>query len=123
MLSSRACIYVASALRNAGHSVAIYNQDQFHYAESHLVDYLTNNHFDVVGLGVIGGYYQYRKLLKISEAVNSVPNRPVFVLGGHGPSPEPEYFLSKTKADVIVIGEGDATIVALLDVLGNRESV
>jgi len=115
--------YVASALRNAGHSVAIYNQDQFHYAESHLVDYLTNNHFDVVGLGVIGGYYQYRKLLEISEAVNSVPNRPVFVLGGHGPSPEPEYFLSKTKADVIVIGEGDATIVALLDVLENRESL
>lgn len=35
--------YIASALRNAGHDVVIYNQDKFHYPESHLVDYLTNN--------------------------------------------------------------------------------
>ncbi|GAI33426.1 unnamed protein product, partial [marine sediment metagenome] len=62
--------YIASALRNAGHNVVIYNQDQFHYPESHLTNYLANNHFDVVGLGIIAGYYQYQKLLKISEAIN-----------------------------------------------------
>ncbi len=105
--------YIASALRNAGHNVMIYNQDQFHYPESHLVAYLTNNHFDVVGLGIIGGYYQYQKLLKISEAIDSVPNRPLYILGGHGPAPE---------ADVIVIGEGDMTIVNLLDAFENKRS-
>ncbi len=115
--------YIASALRNAGHNVVIYNQDQFHYPESHLVDYLTDNHFDVVGLGIIGGYYQYQKLLKISEAINCVPNRPFYILGGHGPAPEPEYFLKKTNADVIVIGEGDITVVKLLDALENKESL
>ncbi len=115
--------YIASALRNAGHNVMIYNQDQFHYPESHLVDYLTNNHFDVVGLGVVGGYYQYQKLLKISEAIGSVPNRPLYILGGHGPAPEPEYFLKKTNADVIVIGEGDMTIVNLLDAFENKRGL
>jgi len=115
--------YIASALRNAGHNVAIYNQDQFHYPESHLTSYLTDNHFDVVGLGVVGGYYQYQKLLKISEAINSVPKRPFFILGGHGPSPEPEYFLKKTNADVIVIGEGDITVVNLLDALENKKNL
>ena len=87
--------YIALALRNAGHNVVIYNQDQFHYPESHLINYLTNNHFDAVGLGIIGGYYQYQKLLKISEAINCVPNRPLYILGGRGPVPEPEYFLKK----------------------------
>lgn len=115
--------YIASVSRKAGHNVVIYNQDQFHYPESHLVDYLTNNHFDIVGVGVVGGYYQYQKLLKISEAINSVPNRPFYILGGHGPSPEPEYFLKKTKADVIVIGEGDTTAVNLLDALDHKKSL
>jgi radical SAM superfamily enzyme YgiQ (UPF0313 family) len=115
--------YIAAVLRNAGHQVEIYSQDQFHYPESHLTDYLTHNRFDVVGFGIIGGYYQYRKLLSISEAINRVPNRPIYILGGHGPSPEPEYFLKKTNADVIVIGEGETTVVNLLNVLENKKSL
>ena len=112
--------YIASAIRNAGHDVTIYNQDMHHYPESHLVDYLNHNDFDVVGVGVIAGYYQYQKLLKISEAINSVPNRPFYILGGHGPSPEPEYFLRKTNADAIIIGEGEISIVNLLTALENN---
>ncbi len=112
--------YVASAIRNAGHNITIYNQDLYHHPESHLVDYLTHNDFDVVGIGVIAGYYQYQKLLKISGAINSVPNRPFYILGGHGPSPEPEYFLRKTRADVVIIGEGDISIVNLLSALENN---
>jgi radical SAM superfamily enzyme YgiQ (UPF0313 family) len=105
---------IAAILREAGHNITIYNQDVYHYPESHLVDYLTNNNFDAVGIGVIGGYYQYEKLLKISKAINSVPNKPFYMIGGHGPSPEPEYFLKKTKADVIVIGEGELSTPKLL---------
>lgn len=112
--------YIASAVRRARHEVEIYSQDQFHYPESHLTDYLTHNRFDVVGLGIVAGYYQYQKMLKISEAINRVPNRPVYVLGGHGPSPEPEYFLRKSNADVIVVGEGEITIVKLLDALEHK---
>lgn len=115
--------YIASALRNAGHEVTIYNQDMHHYPESHLIDYLSHNDFDVVGVGVIAGYYQYQKLLKISEAINSVPNRPFYILGGHGPSPEPEYFLRKTNADAIVIGEGEISIVNLLTTLENNTNL
>lgn len=115
--------YIASALRKAGHDVVIYNQDKFHYPETHLTDYLTNNRFDVVGLGIIAGYYQYQKLLKISEAVNRVPQQPYFILGGHGPSPEPEYFLKKTRADVIVIGEGEITTVKLLAALEQKKDL
>lgn len=109
--------YIAAACRNAGHEVKIYNQDVFHWPESHLVDYLDSEHFDAVGLGVVGGYYQYKKLIKISEAINSVKDRPFYVLGGHCPSPEPEYFLKKTLADAVVIGEGETTIVELLAAL------
>ncbi|MDP3065142.1 MAG: radical SAM protein, partial [Methanobacteriaceae archaeon] len=93
------------------------------YPESHLVDYLSQNDFDVIAVSVIGGYYQYQKLLKISNAINSVPNRPYYILGGHGPSPEPEYFLQKTKADAIVIGEGEISTVNLLAALENNKDL
>ncbi|HHT9158248.1 MAG TPA: B12-binding domain-containing radical SAM protein [Candidatus Brocadiaceae bacterium] len=115
--------YIASACRNAGHEVRIYNQDVYHWPESHLIDLLDREYFDVVGVGVIGGYYQYKKLLKISEAINSSKNRPFYVIGGHGPSPEPEYFLEKTKADAVVIGEGEVTMIELLKALENRKEL
>lgn len=112
--------YIASTLKNAGHDVTIYSQDVYHYLESHLTNYLIRNEFDVVMVGVIAGYYQHKKLLKISDAINIVPNHPFYIIGGHGPSPEPEYFLRKTRADVVVIGEGEISVVNLLIALENN---
>lgn len=113
--------YIASVCREAGHDVKIYNQDVYHWPEAHLLDLLNRERFDVIGVGVIGGYYQYRKLLKISAAINESKNRPFYIIGGHGPSPEPEYFLKKTQADAAVIGEGEITIVELLEVLERKK--
>lgn len=112
--------YLASACRNAGHEVKIYNQDVYHWPEEHLTELLNKERFDVAGVGVIGGYYQHRKLLKISEVVNKSEQRPFFVIGCHGPSPEAEYFLRKTQADTAVIGEGEVTIVDLLKTLEEK---
>ncbi|MCX5677969.1 MAG: radical SAM protein [Candidatus Omnitrophica bacterium] len=105
--------YIAAALRKAGHDVTIYQQDVYHMPEDHLTAHLDGNNYDMVGVGVIGGYYQYRKLLKISDSINRSRKRPLYVIGGHGPSPEPAYFLKKTGADAVVIGEGENTIVEL----------
>ena len=115
--------YIASICRNAGHEVTIYNQDVYHWPEDHLKKLLDKEKFDIVGVGVIAGYYQYRKLLKISQAINASKNRPFYVLGGHGPAPEPEYFLRKTQADLIVIGEGENTILEIIETLENRRTM
>ena len=109
--------YVAATLLKYGHEVEIYEQDIHHYPESHLTDKLDNEYFDIVGLSFIGGYYEYKKALLISEAVNKSKQRPFYILGGFGPSPAPHYFLKKMGADAIVKGEGEATIVELLDFL------
>ncbi len=109
--------YIAAILKD--HDVTIYSKDQYHYPEAHLTEYLNKNRFDVVGLGVIAGYWQYQEMLRISVAVNASKNRPFFVIGGHGPSPEPDFFLRKTGADAVVIGEGERTITDLIYVLEN----
>lgn len=113
--------YIAAACRAAGHEVEIYNQDVYHWPESHLNDLLNKERYDFIGVGACGGYYQYRKVLKISEAVNNSKYRPFYNLGGHLSAPEPEYFLRKTQADAVVIGEGEITVVKLLDALEHKK--
>jgi len=112
--------YIAAVLSKEGHTVEVYNQDQHHYPDAHLTEYLDRNKFDVIGLSFIAGYYQYRKALKISHAINKSKNRPFYIIGGHGPSPEPEFFLKKTCADVVVIGEGEETVIEVLKAVGNH---
>lgn len=112
--------YIAGILKKEGYDVKIYNQDMHHYPEKHLTAYLDKNYFDVIGVSIVAGYYQYRKLLKISDAINKSNQRPFFVMGGHGPTPEPEFFLKKTSADAIVMGEGEITVIELLKALTDR---
>jgi len=113
--------YIAAVLLREKIDVVIYNQDLHHYSEQHLTEYLDKNKFDFVGVSVIAGYYQYQKILSIARAINSSRQRPFFVIGGHGPSPEPEFFLKKTEADVVVIGEGEDTIVELIKAVSNKK--
>ena len=115
--------YLASVLLKEGYGVEIYNQDLHHYPDEHLTHYLDNNNYDVIGVGAIGGYYQYKRLIRISNAINNSRNKPFYIIGGHCPSPEPEYFLKKTKADVAILGEGEVTIVELLDALSDNKAL
>jgi len=112
--------YIAAVLEEAGHDVDIYSQDYHHYPDDHLRQFLDANVYDFVGVSLIAGYYQYRKLLKISDAINASKNRPIYAIGGYGPTPEPEFFLRKTGADIIVQGEGEITAVELLEALANK---
>jgi len=115
--------YIAATLLKYGHDVEIYAQDVHHYPESHLKEKLDNEHYDVVGLSFIGGYYEYKKALKISEAINNSKNRPFYIIGGFGPSPAPHYFLKKTGADAIVKGEGENTVIDLLNHLEEKKDL
>lgn len=114
--------YLASVCRKAGHEVIIYNQDVYHFSDDFLTTYLDKNNFDVVGLGAVAGYYTYKKILNLCSAINNSKNRPILVLGGHLVSPEPEFFLRKSRADYIVIGEGEVTLIELLESLEKKEN-
>lgn len=117
--------YLASAARNAGHEVHVYQQDVYHWPDSFLTKFLDENDFDLVEVSVIGGYYQYHKLLKLSAAINASVNRKNFkyTIGGHGPAADPKYFLEITGADVVGIGEGEITFVELLDAFGGKRDI
>ena len=59
---------------------------------------------------------------------NTPPHPPTrggvkYTIGGHGPAAAPEYFLRKTGADVVGIGEGEITFVELMDAFAGKRSL
>ncbi|MBF0332678.1 MAG: B12-binding domain-containing radical SAM protein [Alphaproteobacteria bacterium] len=112
--------YIAAALRAAGHEVGIWQQDVHHHPDEMLTTVLDEGGWDVVGIGVIAGYWQYRKLLGLSRAIERAKKRPFYMLGGHGPTADVSYFLNKTGADAVVMGEGEVTVVELMRAIGKE---
>lgn len=109
---------LATVLLTEGHHVQIYNQDTNHWPEEHLTEFLNTYEFDIVGLSMIAGYYEYQKMKKISAAVKKSTFSGKYILGGHMPSSDPEYFLKLTGADCVVIGEGE---IAIMEFIKNPE--
>lgn len=114
--------YIASYLRDK-HQVDIYHQDIEHTSEDHLTTTIDNGNYDVVGVGVVAGYYQYRKLMSISSAISRCKRKPIYIIAGHGPTPEPAYFMKKTGADYCIMGEGEYTIVDLLKCIRSNGNI
>jgi anaerobic magnesium-protoporphyrin IX monomethyl ester cyclase len=116
--------YVAAVLQQDGHDIELYNQDIHHYPDSHLTYFLDSREpYDAVCISVIGGYWQFKRLVGLSDAIENAKNRPkLYCIGGYGPTPEPEYFLQKTRADVCVMGEGEDTTRELFAALANNEN-
>ncbi|MDR4508950.1 MAG: B12-binding domain-containing radical SAM protein [Candidatus Brocadiaceae bacterium] len=116
--------YVAAYLRKHGYKdITFYSQDVYHYPEHHLTAYLNENRFDIVAMGFVAGYHQHRKILRICEAINKSDNRPFLVLAGHGPTPVPEFYIQKTGADAVILGEGEISFLNLVKALENNSSL
>ena len=114
---------IAAILERDGHSFEVWNQDMTHCSDESLGTYLDENKFDVVILSLIAGYYQYQKMKSLSKVINNSKNRPFYILGGYGPTPEPEFFLKKAKCDAVCMGEGEITISELMKALDNKETI
>jgi radical SAM superfamily enzyme YgiQ (UPF0313 family) len=118
-----ACYVAAYARKHGFDDITYYSQDIYHYTEEHLTQYLSANHFDIAAIGFVAGYYQHRKALNLCAAINKASHRPFVVLGGQGPTPEPAYYLEVTKADAVVMGEGELPFLNLLKALESGSSL
>jgi anaerobic magnesium-protoporphyrin IX monomethyl ester cyclase len=105
---------IAAALRGAGHEVDIFSQDINHDSPEGLTFFLNATNFDAVCIGACGGYWQHQKLIELSRAVRAAQRRVPLILGCHGPSSDPEYFMRLTDADAVVVGEGEDALNELL---------
>ncbi|MFA5878124.1 MAG: radical SAM protein [Candidatus Staskawiczbacteria bacterium] len=106
--------YLSAVLKKQGVEVKICCQDVFHYSNEEVAKlFLKNENYDLICIGFMAARFK-ETVLDLCETVNKFKKNAWLVLGGYGPTPIPEYILEKTQADIIVLGEGEETLIELL---------
>lgn len=107
--------YIATAIQRAGYSFDLIDIDAYRYTTEQIEQRLQEKSYDAVCLGcVVTGYRLVKELV---AQVRRFQPRTTIVVGNTVASSVPEILLQRTEADVAVMGEGDETIVGLLQTL------
>jgi len=102
--------HLQKCLEAVGHDVTIWD---FNLTKRPYEDLLSLHGFPcVIGLGFISGYWPHREALKIAQVIRDHPTRNLiqFIVGGHGPSADPRYYLKKLGADAVFVGAADKSL-------------
>ena len=106
--------YIASVLRKNDVEVEVYSMDVFHYTNKQLGEYLDKREYDLIGVGFMAARFK-ETIIDLCKTINKHKKKAWLVLGGHGPSPIPEYMFKTTNADVVVVGECENIIMEVLN--------
>ncbi len=106
--------YLSAMLEKHNYSVEVYCMDVFHYTNEQLAEKLQNSEYDIIGMGFMAPRYK-QTVVGVSKVVNEHKKNAWYVLGGYGPSPIAEYIIKDSGCDIVGIGEGDYTIVELME--------
>lgn len=110
--------YISSSLKQAGHDVDCLNLNHYDGIAKELIhNKLNKKDYDFVCTGNVSGYNALENIVK---AVKSYKPKIKIILGGIVITCEPETIFKLLNPDYAVIGEGEKTIVELLDVLKNK---
>jgi radical SAM superfamily enzyme YgiQ (UPF0313 family) len=105
--------YIAKVLRENGHEVEVLDIDAFRYSKEDIINKIKEIEFDVVGIGGIVTTYKSSKWI-INKIKQLKPDSKIIV-GGHIGTTIPHLIAKYTKADYIVLWEGEETIIDLYD--------
>ena len=116
-------LYLSSVLKKEGHRVHILDWNGHRYAQSEIEEMIKTNAgaHDLIGVGGIVTTYGSTKLVT-STIKKYHPHVPVIV-GGPLATSAPDLLLKNMDIDIVCIGEGELTIVDLVDNLENLSKV
>jgi radical SAM superfamily enzyme YgiQ (UPF0313 family) len=114
-------LYLAGAAREAGYRVAVFDA-MFYDHENAFFDVLRKDPPRIVGISALAT--TRRSALRLAEAAKDFGSS--VILGGADPTGRPEFYLQHKKnsghpVDVVVIGEGEQTLIELLAVMSPVE--
>ncbi len=107
--------YIASVLKGKGYEVAVMDINAFRWDKQKVEQIIRDSDYDIVGVGAIVTVYRYVKwLIEILKKCH--PDRKIIV-GGSVATSIPHIILEKTQADIACMGEGEVTMVELMECL------
>ena len=114
-------MYLASVLRNNGARVHIIDYRTMHYDEKRFRSEIKALAPDVVGISCLS--YCVPPSIEIAKIVKQVSSECHVVMGGPHATGIPEHLLGFKEIDSVVIGEGEHTVVELLDALSDKKDL
>lgn len=109
---------LASLARSCGHEVEVLDINAHRYPPEKVKGILKDSKCDVVGIGgIISVYREVKWMVEYLKTIK--PEVPVIVGGSVGSS-IPEMILTKTRADLVCIGEGEETLLEYLEALQHK---
>ncbi|MFH0804168.1 MAG: radical SAM protein [Candidatus Zambryskibacteria bacterium] len=113
--------YVLSAVHRAGYDFELLDLDKDRKSDKEIEKFLAEKEFDVVAFGCI--VTGYKMIKNLSRMVRKANKKAVIIAGNSVADSIPRILLSKTEVDVAVIGEGEITIVEVLDRIKNGKAL
>jgi len=113
--------YIARALLDVGHRVQVLDIYAHQYNNRDVVEHLKKANFDIAAISAMSTQYNYVRWLS-SELKKLYPQNAI-ILGGALATFSSQTVLENTNIDICVIGEGERTVVELLNRFKELEHV
>lgn len=113
--------YIASVLIENGHNVEILDIEGYRYIKTKVLSIIKKTNCDIIGIGTLITGYRYLKWLT-KEIKKIKPNVPI-ILGNSVGTTIPEIAINNLSIDIIVIGEGEVTILEVVDALEQKKDL
>jgi len=107
--------YILTAVQKAGIDFELIDMDAYTMSVNDLRERLRRETYDIYGLGCVVS--SLRLVAEITSVIRESNPAAVIIAGNSVASSIPELLLRNTEVDIAVMGEGDVTIVELLEAL------
>ncbi len=116
--------YIATAIKNAGYDFDLLDIDAHRYGDDYIEGFIKNTSYDIICMGcIVTGY----KIIKnLAALIRTYQPHARIIVGNSVATSIPDILLSRTEVDIAVMGEGDETIVEVLQTIskgGKLEAV
>ncbi|MDD5687492.1 MAG: radical SAM protein [Elusimicrobia bacterium] len=113
--------YIARILLDAGYNVEILDIYAHQYNDEEVIQKLKEIDFDVIGISAMSTQYNYTK--RLASQIRALNKTKKIIVGGALATFSAQTVLENTDVDICIVGEGEKTIVDLLENLENLSRV
>jgi len=110
--------YIAAMLLKHGYDVTVLDINAWRYKKETVIrllqKYLIDKDINIVGIGCLITCYNYVKW--IIKVIKNIKKQTIVIVGGGLGTSIPEMVIEKLRADIVVIGEGEYTILELMEI-------
>lgn len=113
---------LAAFLREKGYSVGLIDALALNFSEENILDYIAMHNPKTIGLTALTPIFH--RAVSLAEKIQSRFPKKLIILGGHHATIAANKVLRENNCfDILVIGEGELTIVELMDLYKNKNYI